>query len=213
MSHDPLSDVPRSVRLRGGVFYYVSFGDEWAAGTPAAHEIAQALMTGTEHVLAYPLIAKGGGWAATDGEPPARLAQGDIVMFPRGDPHGLSSAPGLTAQRDDSDWQHLTRNDRAGDRVRLRGGLRARVQAPGRAASGGMAARAAFVEIIRQRRGRVHNDCNRRRNAPIGTAGTARHGLMHAVDWARRVMPESRPLHDFPLPLTPRWGPAKGGAP
>src|SRR5690554_4375307 len=36
MSHDPLSDVLRSVRLRGAVFYYVSFGGEWAAETPTS---------------------------------------------------------------------------------------------------------------------------------------------------------------------------------
>ena len=34
MDPDPLSDVLRSVRLRGSVFYYVSFREEWAAETP-----------------------------------------------------------------------------------------------------------------------------------------------------------------------------------
>jgi len=52
-------------------------------------------MPGAEHVLAYHLTAKGSGWAATAGEPPVRLNSGDIVMFPRGDSHVLSSAPGL----------------------------------------------------------------------------------------------------------------------
>jgi len=111
MNHDPLSDVLRSVRLRGAVFYYVSCRDEWVAQTPAAPELAEALMPGAEHVLAYHLIAKGGGWAATDGVPPVRLASGDIVMFPRGDAHLLSSAPGMHAQPDDSDWRFTTRND------------------------------------------------------------------------------------------------------
>lgn len=111
MNHDPLSDVLCSVRLRGAIFYYVSFRDEWVAETPAAPQLADALMPGAEHVLAYHLIAKGEGWAATDGLPPQRLASGDIVMFPRGDAHVLSSAPGLHAQRDDSDWRFVTRND------------------------------------------------------------------------------------------------------
>ena len=97
MNHDPLSDVLRSVRLRGAVFYYVSFRDEWVAQTPSASELANALMPGAEHVLAYHLIAKGSGWAATDGVPPVRVDSGDIVMFPRGDAHVLSSAPGLQA--------------------------------------------------------------------------------------------------------------------
>jgi AraC-like DNA-binding protein len=111
MSGDPLSDVLRSVRLRGAIFYYVSFRDEWVAGTPAGPELAEALLPGAEHVLAYHLIAKGAGWAATEGEPPARLASGDIVMFPRGDRHVISSAPGMKPSPDRSDWRITTRDD------------------------------------------------------------------------------------------------------
>ena len=40
-----------------------------------------------------------------------RLAPGDIVMFPRGDGHVLSSAPGMRAADDRSDWRFVTRND------------------------------------------------------------------------------------------------------
>jgi len=111
MSQDPLSDVLRSVRLRGAIFYYVSFGDQWVAGTPASAELADALMPGAEHVLAYHLIAKGAGWAAAEGEPPVRLESGDIVMFPRGDRHVISSAPGMRPKPDDSDWRITTRDD------------------------------------------------------------------------------------------------------
>lgn len=111
MNTDRLSDVLRCVRLRGAIFYYVSFGQHWVAETPGSPQIADAVMPGSEHVLAYHLILKGAGWAAADGVAPARFSGGDIVMFPRGDPHVLSSAPGLHAKRDDSDWQFVTRND------------------------------------------------------------------------------------------------------
>ncbi len=111
MTQDTLSDVLRSVRLRGAVFYYVSFSGDWAAGTPGAAELANALMPGAEHVLAYHLMVRGDGWAAADGEPPVRLAPGDIVMFPRGDAHVLSSAPGLPVTSDNSDWRFTTRDD------------------------------------------------------------------------------------------------------
>lgn len=110
MSLDPLSDVLRSVRLRGAIYYDVSFGAQWAAQTPASPELARALMPSSEHVLAYHHIAKGDAWAAVVGEGPVRLAAGDIVMFPRGDPHVMSSAPGLHALPDDSDWQVTTRD-------------------------------------------------------------------------------------------------------
>ena len=111
MSHDPLSDVLRSVRLRGAVFYYVSFDGAWAAETPPSATLSGVLMPGADHVLAYHLLLKGDGWAATEGQPPVRMTAGDIVMFPRGDLHVLSSAPGLRAQEDHSDWRFTTRND------------------------------------------------------------------------------------------------------
>ncbi|MGB0126476.1 MAG: AraC family transcriptional regulator [Rhodocyclaceae bacterium] len=111
MTHDPLSDVLRSVRLRGAVFYYVSFCDEWVAEAPPANAIADAVMPGAEHVLAYHHVVKGGGWAVMEGQQPARLAAGDTILFPRGDGHVLTSAPGLRAQPDCTDWVFATRND------------------------------------------------------------------------------------------------------
>jgi hypothetical protein len=56
-------------------------------------------------------MAKGDGWAATAGESPVRLSAGDIVMFPRGDAHVLSSAPGMSAGKDNADWIFATRNN------------------------------------------------------------------------------------------------------
>ena len=106
-----MSDVLSSVRLHGAIFYYVSFCEEWAAETPPSNQLAEALMPGTEHVLAYHLVAKGSGWAATDGEHPVRLNSGDIIMFPRGDRHVLSSAPGMHAQPDTDNWHFTTRDD------------------------------------------------------------------------------------------------------
>ena len=44
MSHDTLSDVLRSVRLRTAVFYYVSCEGEWAAEAPTSRDIATAVM-------------------------------------------------------------------------------------------------------------------------------------------------------------------------
>ena len=111
MSHDPLSDVLRSVRLRGAVYYYVSFDGDWVAETPASPLLASALMPGADHVLAYHLLVRGDGWAACDGQAPVRLAAGDVVMFPRGDAHVISSAPGMHATEDRSDWRYTTRND------------------------------------------------------------------------------------------------------
>ena len=111
MSQDPLSDLLRSVRVRGAVFYYVSCRDQWSAEAPPAAEIAGAVMPGCEHVMEYHMIAKGNGWAAVAGESPAKLAAGDIVMFPQGDRHVMSSAPGVEPLRMTADWVFATRSD------------------------------------------------------------------------------------------------------
>jgi len=108
---DPLSDVLRAVRLRGATFYYVSCRDDWVAEAPPARRIADAVLPGADHVLAYHMIVKGSGWAATDGVPPVRLSEGDIVMFPRGDAHVMSSAPGLRATPTDVAWVYATARD------------------------------------------------------------------------------------------------------
>ena len=57
------------------------------------------------------MIAKGEGWAAVSGLPPVRLAAGDIVMFPQGDRHVISSAPGLEPNRREPEWVFARRND------------------------------------------------------------------------------------------------------
>ena len=57
------------------------------------------------------MIAKGSGWAAVSGQAPVRLAAGDIVMFPQGDRHVLSSAPDLQPSRLSADWVFARRND------------------------------------------------------------------------------------------------------
>jgi AraC-like DNA-binding protein len=97
VSQDILSDVLRSVRLRGALFYYVSGGRDWAAEAPPSRDIAAAVMPDSEHVIDYHVVTRGSCWAAIVGESPVRLEAGDIVLFPHGDAHVMSSAPGMRA--------------------------------------------------------------------------------------------------------------------
>lgn len=95
MNQDTLSDVLRSVRLRGALYFHVSGTRDWAAEAPAAREIAAAVMPGAEHVMEFHAVLSGACWAGVVGDEPVRLASGDLVIFPQGDPHVLSSAPGM----------------------------------------------------------------------------------------------------------------------
>jgi AraC-like DNA-binding protein len=87
--------VLRSIRLRGAVFFYVSGRSDWAAEAPPSRDIAPFLMRGVDHVMEYHVVAHGSCWAAIPGEPPARLSAGDVVVFPHGDAHVISGAPGI----------------------------------------------------------------------------------------------------------------------
>jgi AraC-like DNA-binding protein len=100
MSHDILSDVLRSVRLRGALYFHVSGTRDWAAEAPACREIAAAVMPGMEHVMEYHVVLSGSCWGGIVGAEPVRLQAGDLILFPHGDPHVMSSAPGMRAPPD-----------------------------------------------------------------------------------------------------------------
>jgi AraC-like DNA-binding protein len=112
MSHDTLSDVLRSVRLRSAVFYYVSCGERWAAEAPHSREIAGTVMPGADHVIHYHVLTKGECWVAVAGEQPVKLRRGDIIVMPQGDAHVMSSAPGLRAGIDPNWLDELKQQQR-----------------------------------------------------------------------------------------------------
>jgi AraC-like DNA-binding protein len=100
MSHDTLSEVLRAVRLRGAVFFHIEGTSPWAAAAAPAREIIPMIMPGAEHMLEFHGIVKGTCWAAIVGETPVLLHEGDVILFPQGDAHVMSSAPGIRAETD-----------------------------------------------------------------------------------------------------------------
>src|SRR5262245_4540017 len=102
MIADTLSDLLRAVRLRGAVFFYVEGAAPWVAEAPAAQTIIPAILPGVDHMMEFHVAARGGCWAAVVGQPPVRLDEGDVVIFPQGDHHVVSSAPGLRADTVDT---------------------------------------------------------------------------------------------------------------
>jgi AraC-like DNA-binding protein len=103
MSYDILSDVLRHVRLRGALYYRVGGSSMWAAEAPPSSDIAATVMPEVEHVMEYHVVTRGECWGAIVGEAPVRLQTGDILLFPHGDPHVMSSAPGMRASPDVTD--------------------------------------------------------------------------------------------------------------
>jgi len=99
---DTLSDLLRAVRLRGAIFFYVEGAAPWVAEAPAAKTIIPAILPGVDHMMEFHVVARGGCWAAVVGQEPIRLDEGDVVIFPQGDHHVMSSSPGLRAETVDA---------------------------------------------------------------------------------------------------------------
>ncbi|QBE66156.1 AraC family transcriptional regulator [Pseudoduganella lutea] len=108
MPVDTLSEVLRAIRLRGAVFYAVTVGPEWAVAAPASAEVAAMVVPGAGRVIEYHVLLEGTAWASLPGQPPVRMAPGDIVMFPQGDAHVMASAPGVPPLPFSMDWMRDT---------------------------------------------------------------------------------------------------------
>ena len=101
MSPDPLADVLASVRLTGAVFFAVEGTSPWAAESPPASVISGRVMPEVDHVFEFHAVTRGHCLGGILGEEPMRLEAGDVICFPHGDPHVMSSARGLRASPDD----------------------------------------------------------------------------------------------------------------
>ena len=92
---DPLSDLLRVVRLEGAYFFAVEAAEPWSVETMAAKELSPRIMPAAEHLISYHIVTEGHCYAGVIGEEPVELVPGDVIVFPHGDAHVLSSGPGV----------------------------------------------------------------------------------------------------------------------
>jgi len=94
-SADVLSDVLRTVRLTGALFFPMDVSSPWVDEVPAATEFASIVLPGAQHVVSYHIVRQGACWAALRGLPAVRLEAGDVLVVPHGDAYMMASAPDL----------------------------------------------------------------------------------------------------------------------
>jgi len=92
---DALSETLRVVRLVGAIFINARFTAPWCYQSPDADSAAPILEPGAERVVIFHLITEGECYVEMDDQPPVRLTAGDVVVFPQGDAHRMTSKPGL----------------------------------------------------------------------------------------------------------------------
>jgi AraC-like DNA-binding protein len=100
MTADVLSDVLRTVRLTGAVYFQVTATSPWAVEAPDSRVIAQRVMPGAQHVIPFHVIVEGSCYAGVSGGEMRRLRAGDVIALAHGDRHTMSSDPELRARPD-----------------------------------------------------------------------------------------------------------------
>ena len=100
MAADALSDVLRTIHLNGAVFFDVAVRAPWVLEAPRSDQCAPYVMPQAKHVIEYHVVTKGACWGGLVDQDPIKLEAGDVLIFPQGDAHVLSSEPGLRNEPD-----------------------------------------------------------------------------------------------------------------
>jgi AraC-like DNA-binding protein len=97
MAADPLSDVLKTVRLTGAVFFEVAAQGPWAVASPPRDMILPKILPGADHLIAYHVVTAGRCFATVAGGPAVPLEAGEVIIFTQGQPHVMSSQSGMRA--------------------------------------------------------------------------------------------------------------------
>ena len=88
---DALSDVLRVAHLTGGVFLRAEFSAPWCMATSVSPELCRPLLGSASHLIPYHYVVEGVLHVRVEGERAFVLGPGEVVLFPRNDPHLLGS--------------------------------------------------------------------------------------------------------------------------
>ena len=110
---DALSQTLRVVHLVGAMFLQARFTAPWCYQSPRADVAAPLLEPQAERVIIFHLITEGDCFVEMPDGPPVQLMAGDVVLFPHGDAHRMTSQPGLPPAKGARLSEVLSRRPRA----------------------------------------------------------------------------------------------------
>jgi AraC-like DNA-binding protein len=88
---DVLSDVLRVVRLTSAVFFTARFSSPWSIESPPPDQLARTLRLRAESIALFHVLVEGQCWISTEGHAPFSMKAHDVIIFPHGDAHVMSS--------------------------------------------------------------------------------------------------------------------------
>lgn len=93
-SPDPLSEVLRTVKLTGALFFLVDATSPWGIEVPRAGDFGPIILPRAQHIVSYHIVVQGTGYACVRRLPATRFAAGDVIVLPHGDPYAMLSQRG-----------------------------------------------------------------------------------------------------------------------
>jgi len=97
---DALSDLLQIVRLNGAFFYAVDAAEPWSARSLPARDLSPRILPESEHLISYHILTEGRAYAGLIGEAQVELGPGDVIIFPHGDAHVVTSERGVRVAND-----------------------------------------------------------------------------------------------------------------
>lgn len=90
---DTLSEILRTVRLKGGVFLDARFTPSWSVASSLTPDDMLPYMARPEVLCALHYVISGEMFIKVEGEEPLHVKTGELVLLPRNVPHVMSSDP------------------------------------------------------------------------------------------------------------------------
>jgi AraC-like DNA-binding protein len=80
------------------VFFTAKFSSPWSVESPPPDQLARSLRLRAESIALFHVLVEGQCWVSIEGHAPLRMEACDVIIFPHGDPHVISSPMGARPQ-------------------------------------------------------------------------------------------------------------------
>jgi AraC-like DNA-binding protein len=94
---DALSELLRSVKLSGAMFFDAEGSKPWRIRAPPSKKLGRYVAANASHVIEFHLVVEGAGYIQV-GDERTPFAAGDLVMVPHGDAHEMGNGSGAELQ-------------------------------------------------------------------------------------------------------------------
>jgi AraC-like DNA-binding protein len=92
---DALSNVLRSLRLKGGLFLDAQLTAPWSVNSQVVTDVCKPVLHNPSQMIGFHLVTKGRMLISVAGGPMQEVNEGEVIIIPRNDVHELASQKGL----------------------------------------------------------------------------------------------------------------------